>query len=81
MRNGAAKIEWVLYTRPDCHLCDVAADLLRANGLRWQKENIETDLDLIRRYGDRVPVLVRQADGAELNWPFDEEALAEFVGA
>lgn len=73
--------ELVLYTRPDCHLCEVAAGMLEARGLRWRAQNIDTDLGLIRRYGDRVPVVYRPEDGAELFWPFDEQALEEFINA
>jgi hypothetical protein len=69
----------VLFTRPACHLCEVAAELLNARGLEWRGQNIERDIDLIRRYGDKVPVLYRPADRAELLWPFDEESLELFV--
>ena len=69
----------VLFTRPDCHLCEEAAELLRAQGLAWRAENIDRDLDLIRRYGDRIPVLRRAATGAELFWPFDLEDVRRFM--
>lgn len=71
--------ELVLYTRPDCHLCEVAAAMLDAQGLLWRAENIDTDLGLIRRYGNRVPVLHRPEDGAELAWPFTEDGLRSFL--
>jgi hypothetical protein len=73
MRDETAKFELILYTRPGCHLCDVAAEILDACGISWRAQDIELDLDLIRRYGDRVPVLYRPGDGAELAWPFDQE--------
>lgn len=73
--------ELVLFTRPDCHLCEVAAGLLDAQGVAWRAENIDRDLVLIRRYGDRVPVLYRPGDGAELAWPFDGEAVERLLGA
>lgn len=79
--TGNSESEWVLYTRPECHLCEVAAALLDARGLSWRARNIETDLDLIRRYGDKIPVLYRRQDGAELFWPFDYEVLRGFVDA
>lgn len=71
----------VLYTRPECHLCDVAAELLDGQGISWRAENIETDLGLIRRYGEKIPVLFRPEDGAELFWPFTEGALRSFLEA
>jgi glutaredoxin len=53
----------VLYTRPDCHLCDeVRAQLegLRAEGLAFQLEemNIDSDDRLLARYLERIPVVV-----------------------
>jgi hypothetical protein len=77
--TGSSESEWVLYTRPQCHLCDVAAALLNARGLSWRAQNIETDLDLIRRYGDKIPVLYRSEDGAELFWPFDDGDLRKLA--
>ena len=71
--------ELVLFARPDCHLCDVAAQLLAANGLSWHKQNIETDIELIRRYGIRIPVLYRPDIQAELGWPFDQQGLVAFL--
>ena len=71
--------ELVLFSRPDCHLCDVAAELLSANGLSWHKKNIESDIDLIRRYGNRIPVLYRPDIEVELGWPFDQQGLLEFL--
>lgn len=70
----------MLYSRPGCHLCDVAAGILEANGVPFRVQDIEFDLALIRRYGERVPVLYRPADGAELGWPFDEASLENFLG-
>ena len=71
----------ILYSRPDCHLCDVAASLLRGLGLGFRVVNIENELALVRLYGDHVPVLQRGDDGgATLGWPFTEEQLHEFLG-
>lgn len=82
MEPGRADIpELVLYTRADCHLCEVAAELLDSRRLPWRLENIDTDLDLIRRYGRHVPVLYRTDTGKELFWPFNDEALQLFVNA
>ncbi len=70
-----------LYSRPGCHLWEVAAALLDHAGGAHKAEiiNIEDDLDLLRRYHLRIPVLQRQDTHAELFWPFDEMALAVFV--
>ena len=70
-----------LYSRPGCHLCEEAAELLDRSGGAHKAEivNIEDDLDLLRRYGIHIPVLQRQDTQAELFWPFDEQALAVFM--
>ena len=72
--------KYILYTRPVCHFCDEALALI--NGLpdlgSVETLDISGDLELISRYGYRIPVLVRD-NGAELGWPFtraDIEALA-----
>ncbi len=71
----------LLYSRPDCHLCDVAEGLLHAAGLgdTYQKIDIESDLKLLRRYGIRVPVLFHNNFQTELFWPFDQAGLSDFM--
>jgi glutaredoxin len=58
--------ELVLYTRPGCHLCEEARDLL--DSLRgsppsfWVREvDIESDDRLLARYLERIPVI--EAEG------------------
>jgi hypothetical protein len=67
--------EIILYTRDECHLCDVAADVLGQSIPDWSEVNIETDLDLIRKYGVRIPVLFNVETGQELFWPFEAAAV------
>ena len=71
--------ELVLFSRPDCHLCDVAAELIEAESLKFTKANIEVDIDLISRYGTRIPVLLRTDTQAELGWPFTAHLLRSFL--
>ncbi|GMR15260.1 MAG: glutaredoxin family protein [Gammaproteobacteria bacterium] len=75
--------ELILYTQPECHLCDEAVALLHASGLgdSYQKVDIETDLDLLKRYGIHVPVLMRKDNRQELFWPFDGPELMAFLSA
>lgn len=72
---------YVLYGTQGCHLCDVAEQLLRqlaaARPMRWQGVDIADDEALLSRYGERIPVLLRQ-DGAELAWPFTLPELMRF---
>jgi hypothetical protein len=73
--------EFTLFQRDDCHLCDLALDVLaRARLPEFASEWIDDDDALEARYGARVPVL-RRGDGAELDWPFDVETVTVFVGA
>ena len=72
----------IIYSRADCHLCDVAEALLHSCGLAdgYRKVDIESDLNLLRRYGIRIPVLMNEASGAELFWPFDRDAVIALAG-
>ncbi len=66
----------ILYQRDDCHLCDLALDVLAAARLpEFESVFIEGDETLEARYGTRVPVLRDETSGAELAWPFDVDAL------
>lgn len=73
----------ILYYQPDCHLCDEAKELLHASGLgeSYQEVDIESDLDLLKRYGIHVPVLLRCDSQQELFWPFGAAKLAAFMEA
>ncbi|RXR08682.1 glutaredoxin family protein [Pseudoxanthomonas composti] len=66
----------ILYQRDDCHLCDQALDLLaQARCPAFESVFIDDDATLEARYGLRVPVLRDDGTGAELDWPFDVEAV------
>ena len=69
-----------LFTRPDCHLCEDAKEILAevAPQTRLREVDIEDDLALIQAYGVRIPVF-RKENGAELGWPFDADALSGFL--
>ena len=69
----------ILYQRDDCHLCDLAlAVLAQARAPEFESVFIDDDAALEAAYGARVPVL-RDADGRELEWPFDAAALAAWL--
>ena len=70
----------LLFQRDDCHLCDLALDLLA--GVRapeFESVFIDEDAALEGRYGERVPVLRDEADGRELDWPFDDAVLRAWL--
>lgn len=72
----------VLYQRDDCHLCDLALEVLaQARAPEFDSVFIDEDEALEERYGTRVPVLRDEACGLELEWPFDAARLRDFLGA
>jgi Glutaredoxin-like domain (DUF836) len=67
-----------LITRTDCHLCDVAREALARiaadTGDSWAELDVESDVELEREYGDRVPVIL--LDGKEHGyWRVEESRL------
>lgn len=71
-----------LFQRDDCHLCDLALDeLARARTPDFESVFIDGDAALETRYGARIPVLRRETDGAELDWPFDAAGIALFLAS
>ena len=47
-----------LYTRSECHLCDEAKAAMRRHfpNLAIDEVDVDTDPELIRQYGEEVPV-------------------------
>ncbi|KGM57442.1 glutaredoxin [Lysobacter arseniciresistens ZS79] len=69
-----------LLQRDDCHLCDLALEVLAAaRAPEFESVFIDDDAALEARYGIRVPVLRDEPSGRELDWPFDAEAVRCFV--
>ena len=65
----------IIYTTDGCHLCEHAADLLKQIGLNRELEIVAVDISedegLVEQYGIRIPVLLNEAKGIEIGWPFD----------
>ncbi len=61
----------VLYSRPGCHLCDEARVALERVGEPFDEVDIESDDELLKRYLERIPVVV--LDGQELSDFFVDE--------
>ena len=69
-----------LFQRDDCHLCDLALELLaQARVPEFESVFIDGDDDLEVRYGTRVPVLRDEARGIELEWPVGVEQLRAWL--
>ncbi len=51
----------IVYTRTQCHLCEVVKSTLRGlesrGDFRWQEVDIDSDAELRRRFTDQVPVV------------------------
>lgn len=70
----------ILYQRDDCHLCDLALEVLaQARAPAFDSVFIDDDDALEMRYGTRVPVLRESASGAELEWPFDADGVRRWL--
>lgn len=65
-----------------CHLCDMAERLVRRVSISLQiqlsKVDIALDDQLLEQYSLSIPVL-RTLSGLQLNWPFDEAQLSEWL--
>ncbi|MCA6059642.1 glutaredoxin family protein [Thalassolituus sp. ST750PaO-4] len=73
----------VLFGTEACHLCDLAqAVIVNVAGqisLDVYVEDIAETEALVERYGLRIPVLLNEQNGAELDWPFDETQLLNWL--
>ena len=75
-------MEVVLYSRPGCHLCDDAREVLLAERARTPFDlsviSVEGDDELERAYGIRIPVVL--VDGVErFEFEVDPAALVRIV--
>ena len=77
------KRQFKLMGTAGCHLCDDAEALL-AQYVNFETSDImlvdiaESDA-LLARYATRIPVLYCPDNAQELNWPFDRQALTQFL--
>jgi glutaredoxin len=67
-----------LYSRSGCHLCDDARAIVEQVcgelGERYVEVSIDDDPDLLRRYGEEIPVTL--VDGAQHDfWRVDPDRL------
>jgi glutaredoxin len=76
-------MEWKLYTRIGCGLCEEMEHALhdylnhsRENAFEYQKIDIDRDSGLKKRYNADVPLLVR-GDEVVLQYFFDESRLTQ----
>ena len=60
----------LVYSKPGCHLCDdacaVVARVAAELGVGWAEQDISADEELMRRWGEYVPVVI--VDGEVHDW-------------
>jgi glutaredoxin len=71
-----------LLTRPGCHLCEFARETVTrvcaTTGVSWVEVSVDSDPEIEREYGDRVPVVL--LDGREHDYfRVDEDRLTRAV--
>jgi hypothetical protein len=72
--------QFILYQRDDCHLCDLALEVLaQAHAPEFDSVFIDGNETLEALYGARIPVLRDAGRGAELDWPFDADGLRRWL--
>ena len=73
----------ILYSGKQCHLCDLALDLVNqldeSKSPEIEKVDIATDHNAYHLYAVRIPVLKREDNQKELGWPFDLQQLEAFL--
>lgn len=72
-------VPFVLYSRPDCHLCERVEDMLQEINTLWRVVNIEGDEGLEKLYGLKIPVVEDSRTKKKLFFPFGEEQLKRFL--
>lgn len=82
--SDAAVPELLLLTRPGCHLCQAAREVLdRVSadlGVPWQERSIADDPELLERFAEEIPVLM--IDGVQRDfWQIDESRLRRLLSA
>ena len=70
-----------LYSTSNCHLCELAYALLMplAEGFKLAVVDITDYEALLSKYGLCIPVLHRNDSKTELNWPFNQSNIVEFL--
>lgn len=72
-----------LYSTLNCHLCDLARDIIRpclhGKEITLVSVDIASDAELRKKYGTRIPVLHSKKSLDSLYWPFDKPAVDDFI--
>ena len=66
----------ILYSRPGCHLCEIAKERLERAGIDFQQRSIAGDAKLEEAYGWDIPVLVDETGRTLIKGVFTDSRLA-----
>lgn len=71
-----------LLTRPGCHLCEdarqVVQEVTASLGLTWTERSIDGEAELTARFGEEIPVLM--IDGVQRDfWRIDPQRLRRLL--
>lgn len=69
----------ILYSRPDCHLCEHVEGMLQARAVAYRIVDIAGDEKLEALYGLTIPVVESARSKKKLLFPFGEEQLIRFL--
>jgi hypothetical protein len=80
----SADLDFVVYSKANCHLCDVMLrdlrQLINDTEVRLAVIDISGSEELTARYGDKIPVLA--ADGVELcHYRLDDRRVKDWLAA
>ncbi len=78
------KVMLVLYGREECHLCQQMISALqqvqKQMSLEFQVIDIDSDLELVQRYNEKIPVLTSAMNGQEICHHFlNMSALGDYL--
>ena len=76
------QVKLILYTGPQCHLCDLALlelEQVQNPEFSVEKRNIRENPDDYHLYAVRIPVLKRTDNNNELGWPFTTHDIEQFL--
>ena len=69
-----------LYSTSHCHLCDNAIAILNELAIYpFTIVEITDSEPLLISYGAKIPVLRREDNKTELNWPFNAQDVVKFL--
>ena len=69
----------ILYSRPGCHLCEIAHRVLERSGLVFEERSIAGDAQLEALYGLDVPVLATSDGRVLIKGVFNEARVAAAI--